>query len=56
MTRERKIYDAGFKIKTVEINNERSNITEVARELYIRVSMHIIRSKDYDKFGSCSFW
>ena len=39
MTRERKIYDSAFKIKAVELSNERSNITELARELGIRVSM-----------------
>ena len=39
MTKERKIYDAAFKIKAVELSNERSNITELARELGIRVSM-----------------
>jgi transposase len=30
MTKERKIYDAAFKIKAVELGNERSNITELA--------------------------
>lgn len=39
MTRERKIYDSAFKIKAVELSNERSNITELSRELGIRVSM-----------------
>lgn len=39
MTRERKIYDPAFKVKAVELSNERSNITELARELGIRVSM-----------------
>ena len=52
MTKERKIYDAAFKIKAVELSNERSNITELARELGIRVSMLYKWRKDYDKFGS----
>ena len=55
MTKERKIYDAAFKIKAVELSNERSNITELARELGIRVSMLYKWRKDYDKFGTGSF-
>lgn len=55
MTRERKIYDASFKIKAVELSNERSNITELAIELGMRVSMLYKWRKDYDKFGTVSF-
>ena len=33
----RKIYDVGFKTKVVEFSNDRSNMTELARELDIRV-------------------
>ncbi len=55
MTRERKIYDSAFKIKAVELSNERSNITELARELGIRVSMLYKWRNDYDKFGPGSF-
>ncbi len=55
MTRERKIYDSAFKLKAVELSNERSNITELARELGIRVSMLYKWRKDYDKFGTGSF-
>ncbi|WP_084404232.1 transposase [Flavobacterium tegetincola] len=55
MTNERKIYDAAFKIKAVELSNERSNITELARELGIRVSMLYKWRADYDKFGVGSF-
>lgn len=55
MTRERKIYDSAFKIKAVELSNERSNITELSRELGIRVSMLYKWRKDYDKFGTSSF-
>ena len=39
MKKKRKIYDAAFKIKVVELSNERSTITELSRELGIRVSM-----------------
>jgi transposase len=35
MKRERKIYAPAFKIKAVELSNERSNITELSRELGI---------------------
>lgn len=52
MTREIKIYDSAFKIKAVELSNERSNITELARELGIRLSMVYKWRKDYDKFGT----
>jgi transposase len=55
MTLERKIYDSAFKIKAVELSNERFNITELARELVIRVSMLYKWRKDYDKFGTGSF-
>ncbi|WP_115090210.1 transposase [Myroides odoratus] len=52
MTRETKIYDPAFKVKAVELSNERSNITELARELGIRVSMLYKWCKDYDKFDA----
>lgn len=55
MTRERKIYDSAFKIKAVELSNERSNITGLSKELGIRVSMLYKWRKDYDKFGTGSF-
>ena len=55
MTKERKIYDAAFKVKAVELSNERSNITELARELGIQVSILYKWRKDYDKFGAGSF-
>lgn len=51
----RKIYDAAFKTKAVELSNERSNMTELARELGIRVAMLYKWRKDYEKFGSGSF-
>ena len=51
----RKIYDTAFKIKAVELSNERSNITELARELGIRVSMLYKWRKEYEEFGTGSF-
>ena len=39
MKTARKIYDSTFKLKAVELSNERSNITELARELGIRATM-----------------
>ena len=51
----RKIYDAAFKTKAVELSNERSNMTELARELGIRIAMLYKWRKDYEKFGSGSF-
>ena len=51
----RKIYDTAFKIKAVELSNETSNITELARELGIRVTMLYKWRKEYEKFGTGSF-
>jgi transposase len=51
----RKIYDTAFKVKAVELSNERSNITELARELGIRVTMLYKWRKDYEKYGAGSF-
>ena len=51
----RKIYDTAFKTKAVELSNERSNITELAREQGIRVTMLYKWRKEYEKYGSCSF-
>jgi len=51
----RKIYDTAFKTKAVELSNERSNITELSRELGIRVTMLYKWCKDYEKFGTGSF-
>lgn len=51
----RKSYDAAFKTKAVELSTERSNMTELVRELGIRVAMLYKWRKDYEKFGSGSF-
>jgi transposase len=55
MKTNRKIYDTAFKVKAVELSNEKSNITELARELGIRVTMLYKWRKDYEKFGAGSF-
>jgi transposase len=55
MKRERKIYDPAFNIKAVELSNERSNITELSRELGIQVSMLYKWRKENSQFGSGSF-
>jgi transposase len=55
MKRERKIYEPAFKIKAVELSNERSNITELSRELGIPVSMLYKWRKEYNQFGQGSF-
>lgn len=44
-----------FKTKAVELSNERSDITELTRELRIRVKMLYKWRKDYEKFKSASF-
>lgn len=51
----RKVYDTAFKMKAVELSNERSNIAELARELGIRASMLYKWRNDYEKFGEGSF-
>ena len=51
----RKIYDTAFKEKAVELSDKRSNITELARELGIRVTMLYKWRKDYEKQGAGSF-
>ncbi|WP_413998050.1 hypothetical protein ACMDB5_09650 [Flavobacterium sp. W1B] len=39
MDRERKIYNPAFKIKAVELSNERTNISELSEELGIKVTL-----------------
>jgi transposase len=51
----RKIYDVTFKTKAVELSNESSNMTELARELVISTDMLYKWRKDYEKFGFGSF-
>lgn len=55
MKQGRKIYDAAFKIKAVELSNDRSNLSELARELGIKVSLLYKWRKEYQQFGTGSF-
>lgn len=55
MKQERKIYDAAFKRKAVELSNQRSNLSEFARELGIKVSLLYKWRKDYQEYGAGSF-
>ncbi|WP_242400756.1 IS3 family transposase [Flavobacterium indicum] len=55
MKRERKIYDPAFKTKAVQLSNERDNISELARELGIKVSLLYKWRKEYEEFGEGSF-
>ena len=55
MKQERKIYDASFKIRAVELSNDRSNLSELARELGIKISLLYKWRKEYQQFGRGSF-
>lgn len=55
MKRERKIYDPAFKTKAVQLSNERANISELARELGIAVTLLYKWRKEYEQFGEGSF-
>lgn len=55
MKRERKIYDPAFKNKAVQLSNERANISELARELGIAVTLLYKWRKEYEEFGEGSF-
>ena len=55
MKQGRKINDAAFKIRAVELSNDRSNLSELARELGIKVSLLYKWRKEYQQFGTGSF-
>lgn len=55
MKTPKKFYDSAFKLRAVELSNERSNVAELARELVIRVSMLYKWRNGYNKFGEGSF-
>lgn len=55
MKQGRKIYDGAFKIRTVELSKDRSNLSELARELGIKVSLLYKWRKEYQQFGTGSF-
>lgn len=55
MKQVRKIYDRAFKEKAVELSNERTNISELARELGITAPQLYKWRKEFEEFGSGSF-
>ena len=55
MKKGRKIYDPAFKSKAVALSNERANISELARELGIKVTLLYKWRKEQEKFGEGSF-
>ncbi|MFV0139617.1 transposase [Empedobacter falsenii] len=50
-----KIYDTAFKIRAVELSNNRSNLSELARELGIKVSLLYKWRKEYQEYDKGSF-
>ena len=55
MKRIRKIYPSDFKLQAVELSFERKNISELARELGITVSLLYKWRKEFETFGEGSF-
>ena len=48
-------YDSSFKLRAVELSYERSNVSELARELGIKASLLYNWRKDYQEYGTNSF-
>ncbi|WP_409410649.1 transposase, partial [Empedobacter sp.] len=44
-------YEASFKLLAVELSYERSNISELAREIGIKASLLYKWRKDYQEYG-----
>ena len=55
MKEVRKIYDRTFKEKAVQLSYERTNISELARELDISAPQLYKWRKEYEEFGQGSF-
>ncbi len=55
MTQERKLYDAAFKRQAVELSKDRKNLSELARELGIQVTLLYKWRKELDTFKAGSF-
>ena len=51
----RKIYPSDFKLQAVELSFERKNVSELARELGISVSLLYKWRSEYSEFGRGSF-
>lgn len=55
MKRERKIYAPAFKTKAVQLSKERTNVSELAKELGIAVTLLYKWRKEYEEFREGSF-
>lgn len=55
MKQVRKIYDIAFKEKAVQLSYERTNISELARELGITAPQLYKWRKEFEEFGAGSF-
>lgn len=55
MKRIKNHYDASFKLRAVELGYDRSNISELARELGIKASLLYKWRKVYQEYVSNSF-
>ena len=55
MKQVRKIYDKAFKEKAVQLSYERTNISELARELGVSAPQLYKRRKEFQEFGEGSF-
>ena len=55
MKQVRKIYDKSFKEKAVELSYDRTNISELSRELGITVPQLYKWRKEFEEFGEGSF-
>ena len=55
MNQVRKIYDKAFKEKAVQLSYERTNISELARELVVTAPQLYKWRKDFEEFGEGSF-
>lgn len=55
MREPRKTYDRVFKEQAVQLSYERSNVSELARELGITAVLLYKWRKDYKEFGTGSF-
>ena len=55
MKQVRKIYDKAFKEKSVQLSYERTNVSELARELGITAPQLYKWRKEFEEFGEGSF-
>ena len=55
MKQVRKIYDKAFKEKAVQLSYDRTNISELARELGITAPQLYKWRKEFEEFGEGSF-